>query len=331
MKVLITGITGFAGSHLAEYILNNHPECSVCGTKRYRSNMDNINDIPKGLQNKIHWFHDIDYTDAVAVNNLLKEILPERIFHLAAESFVPTSFVSAASVLNTNIQSQLNIFDSVVASSYMLRKCRIQIACSSEEYGLVHPEECPIDESNLLRPLSPYAVSKISQDLMGYQYFKTHGLMVVRTRAFNHTGPRRGHVFVCSTFAKQIVEIEAGYKDVLELGNLDAVRDFTDVRDMVRAYWLSLEHGVFGEVYNIGTGEGCSIKDVFKILASYSKTKIGFTSDFSRMRGSDVPRLICNSDKFKFCTGWKPKYEFTLTLLDLLNYWRGKIRKNDTI
>ncbi len=331
MEVLITGITGFAGSHLAEYILNNHPECSVYGTKRYRSNMDNINDIPKGLQNKIHWFHDIDYTDAVAVNNLLKEILPERIFHLAAESFVPTSFVSAASVLNTNIQSQLNIFDSVVASSYMLRKCRIQIACSSEEYGLVHPEECPIDENNELRPLSPYAVSKISQDLMGYQYFKTHGLMVVRTRAFNHTGPRRGHVFVCSTFAKQIVEIELGYSDLLKVGNLKAVRDFTDVRDMVKAYWTALEDGEFGEVYNIGSGKGYSMKDVINILKNHSKVEIEFTSDLSRMRGSDVPRLICNSDKFRLDTGWELTIEFEDTMRDLLDYWRGKIRKNDTI
>jgi len=323
MRILITGITGFAGSHLAKYILKEFPkEHVIYGTKRHRSKMDNIT---PGLIKLVKWVHDVDYTDAGAVDTLIQQALPDRVFHLSAESFVPTSWVSPAHVINNNVQSQVNLFNSVLK---YVPESKIQIACSSEEYGLVHPDECPIKETNPLRPLSPYAISKVAQDFMGYQYFKTHKLHVVRTRAFNHTGPGRGHVFVCSTFAKQIAEIEAGMqKPVLHVGNLDAVRDFTDVRDMVRAYWYSLDTNAVwgGEVYNIGTGVGHTMENVVNILLDMCKIDVKKRLDTSRLRPSDVERLICDSAKFRLATGWLPKYELKETLRDLLQYWREKI------
>lgn len=327
MRILITGITGFAGSHLAKYILREFPkEHAIYGTKRHRSRMDNV--TPE-LRDLIRWAHDVDYTDAGAVDTLIKQTLPDRVFHLSAESFVPTSWMSPGHVINNNVQSQVNLFNSIL--KYVPR-CRIQIACSSEEYGLVFPDECPIKETNPLRPLSPYAVSKVTQDFLGYQYYRTHKLYVVRTRAFNHTGPGRGHVFVCSTFAKQIAEIEAGLqRPELYVGNLDAVRDFTDVRDMVRAYWYSLCDAdafgavcVPGEVYNIGTGVGYTIENVVNILLDMCKLDVKKCLDTSRLRPSDVERLICDSAKFREATGWLPKYELKETLRDLLQDWREK-------
>ena len=270
----------------------------------------------------------MDYTDAKAVKNLIEDVLPNKIFHLAANSFVPASWKSPSEVTTNNILSQLNIFEAVLGTLRFdsAMPCGIQIACSSEEYGHVLPNECPINEANDLRPLSPYGVSKVAQDMLGYQYYKSHGLHVVRTRAFNHTGARRGHVFVCSTFAKQIAEIELLNKEpVIKVGNLDAVRDFTDVRDMVRAYWKALEYGLPGQVYNIGTGVGYSMRDVLEILTSMSALNITVAFDSERMRPSDVPRLVCDSGKFYRCTKWKPKYKLEETLRWILDYWRGKI------
>ncbi|MBU0651031.1 GDP-mannose 4,6-dehydratase, partial [bacterium] len=204
----------------------------------------------------------------------------------------------------------------------------IQIACSSEEYGLVLPSEVPIKETNPLRPLSPYAVSKVGQDMLSYQYFKSYGIKTVRTRGFNHTGPRRGDVFVCSDFAKQIVSIETGLKPpVIEVGNLDAKRDFTDVRDMVKAYWLALEKGEPGEVYNIASGSCCTIREVLDKLLSMSKKNIDVVVAKERLRPSDVEILLGDNSKFCKQTGWKPQISFDETLKDLLNYWRDVFAK----
>ena len=204
--------------------------------------------------------------------------------------------------------------------------CRIQIACSSEEYGLVQPEETPIREDNPLRPLSPYGVSKVAQDLLGYQYHQSYDLHVVRTRTFNHEGPRRGESFVLSNFAKQIAEIEQGLKaPVVEVGNLDAIRDFTDVRDVVRAYVLALDACTPGDVYNIGSGNTWRIGDALEKMLGFSSANIQVKQDSARMRPSDVPILHCDATKFKAQTGWKPEIPFEQTLRDTLDYWRQRV------
>jgi GDP-4-dehydro-6-deoxy-D-mannose reductase len=324
-NVLITGITGFAGSHLAEYIMKVCPEAQIYGTKRYRSNTDNITEE---VRDKVIWYHDVDYMDSKAVRELVYETQPDRIFHLSANSFVPASWKNPSEVLANNIQSQVNLFDAVIEepTGTVLDNCRIQIACSSEEYGHVLPNECPIKESNDLRPLSPYGVSKVAQDMLGYQYYKSHGLHVVRTRAFNHTGARRGHVFVCSTFAKQIAEIEIGEREpIVWVGNLEAVRDFTDVRDTVRGYWLALEHGEPGQVYNIGTGLGYTMGYILETLLSMSPMDIQTVQDPGRMRPSDVPRLVCDAGRFERHCKWRPSYKLEETLKWILEYWRNKL------
>jgi len=314
-KVLITGITGFAGSHLAEYALSKGVE--VYGSMRWRSKTENIEHI-KGQINLI----ECDMRDLSSVNALIEISKPDYIFHLAAQSFVHTSWHAPAETLSTNVLCQVNLFEAV---RHKRIDPIIQIAGSSEEYGLVYENEIPVKETNPLRPLSPYAVSKVAQDLLGYQYHKSFGLKIVRTRGFNHTGPRRGEVFVSSNFAKQIVEIEKGRNQgVIKVGNLEAKRDFTDVRDMVKGYWLSLEKGKPGEVYNICSGKAWTIREVLDILLSKSKVNAKVEQDPDRLRPSDVPILCGDSSKFSQETGWQPEIPFEKTLEDLLNYWRER-------
>ncbi len=324
MKVLITGITGFVGSHLAEYILEHHPDVEIFGIKRWRSNMANIQDIESSIS-----FYECDIKDAHNVSSIIETIKPDKIFHLAAQSFVPTSWESPSETLEINITGQCNVFEAVrklISDDY---NPVIQIACSSEEYGLVKPDEIPIRESNPLRPMSPYAVSKVAQDYMGYQYYMSYGVRIIRTRTFNHSGPRRGDVFVDSNFAKQVAEIERGRKEpVIQVGNLDARRDFTDVRDIVKAYWIATEKCEPGEVYNICSGQDYKIKDVLQALINHSNHKgIKVIQDPKRMRPSDVPVLLGDNSKFCDTTGWKPEIDYmNTTLVDTLNYWREQIK-----
>jgi GDP-4-dehydro-6-deoxy-D-mannose reductase len=316
MKVLITGITGFAGSHLADYCLERGG-VDVHGMIRWRSRTENI----EHLYGKVN-FVECDLRDAKSTLDVIEEIRPEYIFHLAAQSFVPTSWRAPSECLTTNVIGQLNIFEAVRKIDL---DCRIQVACSSEEYGLVAEHECPITEDNPLRPLSPYGVSKVGQDLLGYQYYMSYHMPIIRTRGFNHTGPRRGPVFVVSDFAKQIADIEKGLREpVIEHGNLDASRDFTDVRDIVRAYYLSLEKGKAGEVYNICSEKAWVIKDMLDVLIGMSSTKIELREDPKRLRPSDVPRLLGDCSRFRKDTGWKPEIPFETTLKDVLEYWRQR-------
>ncbi len=314
MRVLITGITGFAGSHLADFCLEQEG-VDLYGIIRWRSRTENIEHIWNRLK-----LLECDLRDASSTRDVVEEVMPDYIFHLAAQSFVPTSWKAPSESLITNIIGQLNIFEAVKKIGL---DCRIQIACSSEEYGMVHPDEIPIKETNPLRPLSPYGVSKVGQDMLGYQYFKSYGMKIVRTRGFNHTGPRRGPVFVCSDFAKQIAEIEKGSrKPVMNVGNLEAKRDFTDVRDMVRAYWLSLEKGIPGTVYNICSGTSHSIKDILDMLIDLSGVKVEIRKDKERLRPSDVPLLEGDNGKFREDTSWEPEIPIEKTLSDLLDFWR---------
>jgi GDP-4-dehydro-6-deoxy-D-mannose reductase len=319
VRVLITGITGFAGSHLAEYILNNQPGVEIYGIRRWRSRIENI----EHLLDRINVL-ECNLVDASSVKALIADVRPDKIFHLAAQSFVPSSWNAPAESLTTNILGQLNVFEALRESK--LLDCWVQIACSSEEYGMVYPDELPIKETNPLRPLSPYAVSKVGQDYLAYQYYMSYGLKAVRTRGFNHTGPRRGEVFVCSNFSKQVVEIEKQKRPpVIYVGNLDAQRDFTDVRDMVRAYWMSLETCEPGDTYNICSGKAISIRQLLEMVISQTTAQIEVKQDPARLRPSDVPVLQGDYSKFHQATGWTPEIPFEQTLVDIMKYWRELI------
>jgi len=316
MRALITGITGFAGSHLADHCLTL-PGMEVHGLIRWRSRTENI----EHLNGKIT-LHECDLRDAGSTRDVIEHVRPQFIFHLAAQSFVPTSWRAPSESLTTNVLGQLHIFEAVRKIEH---KCRIQLACSSEEYGMVYPNEFPIKEENPLRPMSPYGVSKVGQDMLGYQYFMSYKTDVVRTRAFNHTGPRRPPVFVCSDFAKQIVDVEKGLrKPVMYVGNLEAVRDFSDVRDVVRAYWLALDKGKPGEVYNICSGKSWKIRDILDVLLGMTSAKIEIRTDETRLRPSDVPVLLGDCSKFKRDTGWQLEIPFEQTLRDIMAYWRAR-------
>jgi len=320
MKALITGITGFAGSHLAEYLLAHQPDVEVAGIRRWRSPMVNI----QGIADRVS-IEECDLTDAASVRALLARVRPDVIFHLAAQSFVPTSWNAPSATLTNNILGQTNLFEAIRTLDI---DPVVQIACSSEEYGYVKPEETPIVETNPLRPLSPYAVSKVAQDYLAYQYFKSYGIKAIRTRGFNHTGPRRGDVFVTSNFAKQIARIEAGERQpVIRVGNLDAVRDFTDVRDMVRAYWLAVTQGRPGQVYNICSGERITIRALLDRLVALAGVAVRVETDPDRLRPSDVEILLGDCSRFRADTGWRPEIPFDQTLRDTLDYWRDRVRR----
>jgi len=321
MKILITGISGFVGSHLAEHCLTMQ-EAEVYGTILSHHLGDEMKRIEQ-IKDKIKLF-ECNLTNRIAVERVLQEVKPDKIFHLAAQSFVRVSWDGPEDTIFNNIMSELNIFES----------CRslginpvIQIAGSSEEYGLVLENEVPIKETNPLRPLSPYAVSKIGQEMLGYQYYKSYGLKIVLTRAFNHEGPGRGEQFVTSTFAKQIAQIEKGQQEpIVRVGNLQAQRDYTDVRDVVVAYWLATEKCEFGKPYNICSGKTWKIEKVLEFLLSLSvKKDIKIEQDPERMRPSDVQILKGDCTEFNKATGWEPKIPFEKTLEDTLNYWRERL------
>jgi GDP-4-dehydro-6-deoxy-D-mannose reductase len=313
---LITGVTGFAGSHLVDYLLGM-PGMEIFGLYRWRSPMENIQHVVERIQ-----LRECDLRDAFSVRDVIEDVRPDRIFHLAAQSFVPTSWTAPTESLVTNIIGQLNVFEAVRKIGI---QPLIQIACSSEEYGLVYDNELPISEENPLRPLSPYAVSKVGQDLLGYQYFMSYRLPIIRTRGFNHEGPRRPPVFVVSDFALQVAEIEKEMRPpVIRVGNLEAHRDFTDVRDMVRGYWLALEKGRPGEVYNICSGRSFAVREVLDMLLGLTKVRIRVEQDPKRLRPSDVPVLRGDCTRFTRETGWQPEIPFEQTVEDLLNYWRAR-------
>jgi GDP-4-dehydro-6-deoxy-D-mannose reductase len=317
MRVLITGFTGFVGSHLADYLVARG-DAEVVGVHRWRSRLENVEHLGDRVRRV-----ECDVRDAAAVRRVLRDVRPDRIFHLAAQSYVPTSWLTPAETLGGNVLGQVNLFEAIRDLDLTPQ---VHIAGSSEEYGLVLPHEVPIREESPLRPLSPYAVSKVAQDLLAYQYWKSYRLHVVRTRGFNHTGPRRGEVFVSSNFARQVAEIEKGHREpVVRVGNLDSIRDFTDVRDMVRAYWLALERGEAGEVYNICSGRGYSARQVLDILLDLANVKVEVREDPVRMRPSDVPLLVGDGSKFRSVTGWKPTIPFEVTLKDLLEHWRKRV------
>lgn len=323
MRVLITGITGMVGSHLADYILDHHSDVEVHGLVRWRSPLDNV----RGIEGKIT-LHQADIRDLNSMIFLMRRVRPNWIFHLAAQSYVAVSFLAPADTLHTNVIGTANLLDAVRIADL---DPKIHICSSSEVYGQVTKDEVPIRETNSFRPASPYAVSKIGEDMIALQYFVSYGIKCLRTRMFTHTGPRRGDVFAESSFAKQIAEIEASIRrNPVRVGNLASVRTVADVRDAVRAYWLLMEKCPPGEVYNIGGNQTMTIGEILEMLKSAAQCKIEHEVDPGLLRPSDVTLQIPDTSKFRAVTGWKPEIPVEKTLRDLLNYHRNKtIRKKD--
>ena len=320
-RALITGVDGFMASHLTDYILDHEPDWEIYGTCRRLADKKNIVHRLK----HIHLL-DMELTDPHSVFNAVKAARPDRVFHIAGQSFVPSSWTSPAGTFETNAVGTANILEAVRT---LYPATYVQIAGSSEEYGLVYPEECPIlEDSQPLRPMSPYGVSKVAADLFGWQYARSYKMNITRTRTFNTTGPRRGEMFVTSDFAKQIALIEAKKQEPhIVHGNLDAVRDFTDVRDTVRAYWLLSEKPGIGDVFNICSGSAYTMREMLNILLrlSYYKGLITDSVDEKRLRPSDVPLLHGSNEKVHVLTGWLPEYQFEDTMKDLLDYWRERV------
>lgn len=319
MRVLIIGITGLMGGFLAREWLRQEPTAEIYGTYRWRSRMNNVDD----LRQRIH-LRECDVRDQSSIRQLMTETRPDRIFHLAAQSSVATSLHAPADTLATNMVGLVNVLE---AMREIHPQARILVPGSSEEYGLQQPDELPVRETAFLRPLSPYGVSKVAQDMTGLQYFESYGLHIVRTRAFNHTGPGREDVFVESNLARQIAEIEAGLRaPVVHVGNLDVVRDYSDVRDIARAYVTALEAGAPGEVYNICSGHGVRIGDMLDMLLSMSTASIEVKPDASRMRHNEALTLTGDASRFRELTGWAPEIPLRDTLGEILDYWRASLR-----
>lgn len=311
-KAFITGITGFAGSYLAQNLLDNDYE--VSGT--YLSDQS-ANDFQNKDRVKLY---KLDLLDAERTTEILVESQPDYLFHLAALTSPKSSFDNPSKTFTTNVTSQINILEAIRRNN--LVETRILIISSAEVYGLVDSKNLPVDEDTPFNPTNPYAVSKLAQDYLGLQYHLAHNLKIVRVRPFNHVGPKQSPDFVVSGFAKRIAEIEKGNKEVMKVGNLKSKRDFTDVKDMVEAYRLALEKGEAGEVYNLGSGKSYEISKILEMLISFSSVKITTEEDPGLMRPSDNPELTCDFSNFLSLTGWKPKISIEQTLKDTLDYWR---------
>ena len=321
MRVLITGITGFVGSHLAEYIISLDEGHAIHGLCRWRSPRENLANICDKIT-----LVDADICDLGALINRLTEIKPEVIFHLAAQSYVLTSFDSPIQTLQTNAIGTANLLEAVRITGI---DPVVHVCSSSEVYGQVTEKDVPIEETCPLRPSSPYGVSKIAADMIAYQYWVSYGMKTIRTRMFTHTGPRRGDVFVMSYFAKQIGAAELGRGEpVILVGNLESIRTFCDVRDAVRAYWLLVNKCRPGEVYNIGGNQPMAVGEALEILLSFSKIQFATKVDPHLLRPSDVTLQIPCIDKFRNETGWKPEISLEKTLQDILDYWREEIARS---
>ncbi|WP_175966650.1 GDP-mannose 4,6-dehydratase [Burkholderia sp. BCC0322] len=325
-RVLITGITGMVGSHLADFLLEN-TDWEIYGLCRWRSPLDNISHLLPRIneKNRIRLVYG-DLRDYLSIHEAVKQSTPDFVFHLAAQSYPKTSFDSPLDTLETNVQGTANVLEA-------LRKNNIDavthVCASSEVFGRVPREKLPIDEECTFHPASPYAISKVGTDLIGRYYAEAYNMTVMTTRMFTHTGPRRGDVFAESTFAKQIAMIERGMiPPVVKTGNLDSLRTFADVRDAVRAYYMLVTiNPIPGAYYNIGGTYSCTVGQMLDTLVSMSTSKdvIRVETDPERLRPIDADLQVPNTQKFEAITGWKPEISFEKTMEDLLNYWRARI------
>jgi len=314
-KVLITGATGFAGSFLAELLQDR---ARVTGTYFSQQSRENLKSVLTEVS-----LVKLDLRDKKAVFKLIEIVRPGEVYHLAALSSPAASFDDPGGVYVNNVVCQINLFEAVRKLS---KKPKVLVIGSADEYGLVKKEDVPIDEAVSLNPTNPYSVSKVAQDFLGRQYYLAYKLPIVRVRPFNHIGPRQERGFVVADFAYQIARIEEGkQKPEIKVGNLSAIRDFTDVRDMVAAYELALAKGKVGEVYNIGSGSGYKIGEILDTLLTLAKVKIKVVVDKKRFRPADNPVIICEARKFRRQTGWKARVKIKKTLADVLNYWRCQV------
>jgi len=324
-KALITGLTGMVGSHLADYLLVN-TDWDVHGMQRWRSPIDNICHLIERINNKDRVFiHYGDLNDQGSLIQVIDDVEPDFIFHLAAQSYPQTSFNAPIDTLNTNILGTCRLLEAV---RILEQRPIIHVCASSEVFGRVPKEKLPINEDCNFHPASPYAISKVGTDLIGRYYAEAYGLTVMTTRMFTHTGPRRGDVFAESTFAKQIAMIEAGLiPPVVKTGNLDSLRTWADVRDAVRAYYLLITvNPSAGAYYNVGGTFTCSVRDMLNKLLSLSTVGTIFVeTEYSRLRPIDVDLQVPDTRKFTEHTGWIPEIPFEKTMTDLLNYWRSRV------
>ncbi|HLA75970.1 MAG TPA: GDP-mannose 4,6-dehydratase [Vicinamibacteria bacterium] len=315
MRVLVTGIAGFVGGHLADFLRTQRPEVQVFGLLRPHGS-------PLELPARVFPV-EADLEDSAAVEAAFDVVHPDRIIHLAAQSSVHRSWEDPAGTLRTNVLGLLNMLEAVRRRALAPR---ILVIGSAEEYGLVEPKEIPLAETAPLRPNSPYAVSKVSQSYLALQYALSHQMAIIRTRTFHHTGPGRGEIFAESSFARQIAEIELGRRPpLIEVGNLEAIRDFSDVRDVVRAYWALLDRGEPGEVYNVCSGRSLRIRDLLDRLIALAEVDVEIRVDGSRLRPADIPALVGDPRKLQQATGYAQKIELAETLADLLRYWRERL------
>ncbi len=314
MRILITGATGFVGTHLAHYLLT-HTDWKLIGTA-YPSPPP----PPRDARREV--LVPLDLRDAEATRALLAEHRPDFIVHLAAQSHVPTAYRDPWSTLENNIRGQLNLLQGCVE---LKLAPRILVIGSGDEYGRADESDLPLVESHPLRPENPYSVSKVTQDVMGYQYHISYGLPVIRVRPFNHIGPGQSSRFVLAAFASQIARIEAGQQEpILRVGNLAPARDFTDVRDVVRAYHLALLHGRAGEVYNVASGTPRTIRSLLDHLLALTTAEIRVERDPARYRPADVPIVYGSAEKLRHDTGWEPQIPFAQTVQDVLTEWRRR-------
>jgi GDP-4-dehydro-6-deoxy-D-mannose reductase len=319
-KVIITGISGSGGSYLAEYIVNKHPEVEVHGISRWHSTSTNRN--LQSIANKII-LHECDLSDFSSVLSTLKLVKPDGIFHLASHANVRTSFVTPLAVLNNNIMGTANLFEGIKIAEI---DPFIQICSTSEVYGQVDLKDVPIKENCPINPSSPYAVSKVAQDLLGYTYFLSYGMKVIRTRMFAYLNPRRQDLFATS-FAMQVARIEEGLQKKLLHGNLDSVRTIIDVRDAMESYWMAMLKCRYGEVYNVGGLKTIKVGEFLDILKEMAKCPIESAIDPKLLRPADVTLQIPDTSKFQRETGWKPKYSFEESVQLLLDHCRIEIKK----
>jgi GDP-4-dehydro-6-deoxy-D-mannose reductase len=336
MKILVTGIAGFVGSHLADLIDNVAPEAELYGIVQDSPEITKQPNLIH-LKNKNNLsLHLVEMTESQAVVELLSELKPDYIFHLAARSHVGPSFANPAETLDNNQTIALNLFEAVKNlarnSNYTPK---ILNTGSSDQYGYVNPEELPVRENQPFRPGNPYAVSKITQEMLGYQYARSFGLAIYNTRAFNQLGPRQNPALATAAFARQIAQAEVEYERgnselIMKVGNLDSSRDYSDVRDMVRAYWLVIDSGKCQPAtpYNICSGQDYKISVVLKMLLELARCKIIVEQDPTRQRPSDIPAIRGDCTLFRSVTGWEPEIPLEQSLEDLLNYWREEVRKS---
>lgn len=308
-KALITGINGFAGTHLNNLLV--------------RENFD-VYGIVKPDKELGHddRFFQVDINNFEGLKDAIEKIRPDEIYHLAALASPSQSFKEPSKTITTNISGQLNVLEAV--KQIGLLDTKVLVVSSAEVYGDADEKDLPMNEESPLKPLSPYAVSKIAQDFLGYQYFRSHNVKTIIVRPFNTIGPNQLPMYAIPSFAKQIAEIEKGEKEpVLRVGNLESRRDFTDVRDMARAYKLLMERGEYGSAYNIGSGRSYKIQEVLDILLPFSDANIIVEKDPSLFRPGDIPELRCDYHKLHKATGWKPEITLEESLKDTLDYWRN--------